>query len=112
MSFDAENYDLSNNFASNAFTAPVTGFYTFNWRLAVTGSVARMDSRLTVNGVETRRGMNLETTGTTGQATVGMTQILLSAGDVVRLEIFTPSSVPYVNAFSQCYFEGSLVSLT
>lgn len=112
MNFDAENYDFSNNFASNTFTAPVAGFYTFNWRLAVTGSIGRMDSRLTLNGVEHRRGMNLETTGTTGQSTVGMVQIPLAAGDQVRLEIFTPTSVAYVNAFSQCYFEGSLVSLT
>lgn len=109
VAFDAESYDVGNNFASNAFTAPVAGLYFFNWRIR-TGAVGRLDTRLTVNGVEYKRGNDAETTGTTSLSSLGAVQVPLAAGDTVRLEMFTNVNTAVTTTFSQCFLEGSLVS--
>lgn len=109
--FDTEAYDVGNNCAGGVFTVPVTGLYFFNWRINISGSVARADSLITVNGVEYRRGQNIESTGSTGLGTQAALQIPLSAGDVVAIRVFTPTTVAVTNSGSQAFFEGSLVGL-
>lgn len=111
--FDAENYDTGNNFASNTFTAPVAGLYHFTWLLTVDGATSRFQSRLTVNGVEYRRGTDdVDTTSTKRWTSLGAIPIPLAANDTVRIEYFNAAgTIPFTTG-GQCVFEGYLVALT
>jgi len=48
--FDTELYDTGSNFASGTFTAPVAGFYHFEWLMAATVAAGNGVSALYKNG--------------------------------------------------------------
>lgn len=90
-SFNTELFDTNSNFASNAYTAPVAGFYIIGSRIHTTGSPTRFIVSLFKNGTEIARGGDFaaSTAGTTAGTGVEATRLLqLAASDVMTSQSF------------------------
>lgn len=116
VGFDSELFDTNNNFDittnKGRYTAPVTGFYQFNARVATTqGSGNNLYTvALFKNGSALNYGGQSDANFMAGTISVLAS---LTAGDYVEVEAFAGTTlVLNVGSAAQCYFSGYLVSKT
>jgi hypothetical protein len=111
VTFDAENFDTNNNFASSRFTPTVAGYYQIN--ATVTWTAAGSSTNLIYifkNGSEFARGARIQ--GVVGDF-VGLcasTVVYLNGStDYVEIYAFTNGGVATFEAGQPTIFSGSLV---
>ncbi len=111
VAFDTEVYDSNNNFAAGAYTAPVTGFYQFNWSIRFAAGDKDLASAIIVNNVQLRIP---EIRGNSSFAiNVGSSCLLgLTATDVVEIGAYGSTTQALVPGAQNCYFDGYLVCRT
>jgi hypothetical protein len=109
--FDVETFDDGNNFASNKFTAPVTGLYLVSANIfwANSGNAGRVYSHLkrdssAVCQYETYRAANYG-------SLVVIDQIKLTSGQTCNLTIGNETGANLVTNQIYCHFEISLLSI-
>lgn len=112
--FNAENFDTSNNFdtASGGFTAPIAGFYQFNWTINVTiAGPDTFEAALFINSALYSRGfrsaINTVLVGFTGSDFVQ-----LAAGDIVKVDASSTTARAISTGASNTFFSGFLVAAT
>jgi hypothetical protein len=101
-----EDYDISSNFLSSAFTAPATGIYHFDTKAditvnnASTSSYVRFYLSLFVNGSSAEESIQQIHNGSlTYYQTISLnTNIYLAAGDVVTLRYYATANSGAANA--------------
>lgn len=115
VNFDTKDFDTSSNYDATTnfrFTAPVAGFYFFNWNIGVPISGAGTDgvSALYKNGTSYQWGTESSTSMNTG----GAAFLSLAANDYVEIFISTTNVVAMNVGGSprKTYFGGHLVSQT
>jgi hypothetical protein len=120
--FDTELFDTNNNFASNRYTVPVTGFYQINAYAAIqsannTGLAGILS--LYKNGVEYLRADTGYPTVGTGASPIlaGHISHLLSltAGDYLEIFVYmdvTSSTITVTGGIGGARFSGYLASLS
>jgi len=113
ITFDTELYDTNNNFASGTYTAPVSGFYQFNWRASTSSGsgTPRVLTALYVNGNPVARGSDVSApfAGSSGSDIVQ-----LAATDTVEVLALTTTAglAADVSGADTVYFSGFLVCRT
>lgn len=114
LAFDVEQYDTGGNLSSGVFTAPVSGFYQFNWNSTVTLSTGADEiflATLHVNGTRTADGS--QPNYRNNQSSHGSDLIQLTAGDTVDVKVYAPvTRALVVGTIYHNYFSGHLVSVT
>lgn len=115
ITFDTENFDYNNNFASGTYTAPLAGTYHFDWRAKwITGGAEQYQSALYKNGSIVSQGTNTTAGGVAHVTTHGSDTIELAANDTV--EVYCANSAAGAKALetgsTATYFAGYLVSKT
>lgn len=86
VTFDTELWDTGSNFASGTFTAPVAGFYVFNWCIDITSTAGGIGiSMLYKNGAEYKRGSRSTLAGAGTMASCGSGQMQMAAGDTAEI---------------------------
>jgi hypothetical protein len=112
--FDVEEFDTNNNFASNTYTAPVTGYYYFTAALNynAVGSGTRLQIAFYKNGVDVKEGDDRFTNAAQGAAH-GSALIPMTAGDTMDVRA-TPVGANTVlrNNSIGTFFQGILMSQT
>ena len=111
--FDSENFDLQNNFASNTFTAPITGQYTLSWIINLTGvSVSHTTGVLEL--VTSARTYNM--TGNYGAmqiagalTLVGSLLVDMSYGNTAYLRLTVYGAAKEVDVQTNSWFTGHLI---
>lgn len=115
ITFDTENFDYNNNFASGTYTAPLAGTYHFDWRAKwITGGAEQYQSALYKNGAMVSQGTNTTAGGVAHVTTHGSDTIELAANDTV--DVYCANSAAGAKALetgsTATYFAGYLVSRT
>lgn len=113
-SMDAKTFDTGNNVDvvtnQGRFTAPVAGFYHFEFRGETNGGNDEVAS-LFKNGSEVKRGSRISGAGIYIASTVsGVVQ--LAIGDYVEPWYYAASSQPFSVGAAYLYFDGFLISAT
>ena len=114
INLGTENYDYNSNFATNAYTAPVAGVYSFSGQVTINGAIAspvNSSSSIRVNGVEVCRGTNVINTASNTAVAINR-DLLLAANDVVTLYGYQDSGGAEATLTGALYtwFSGSLVN--
>jgi hypothetical protein len=110
VTFNTENFDTNNNFASSTFTPTVAGYYQINGRVdaETSGSITRLLIAIWKNGSEATRGNDL----LAGNSVV-VNDVIYCNGTTDYLEIYTymlgTSLVARASSFNNTYFSGSMV---
>lgn len=112
IALNTESYDYNNNFASNAYTAPVAGVYNFSGSFSISGAVGTgVDAiaMIYVNGSEAMRGQRNTAISDGGYLVSG--DLLLAAGDVVTFRGYQNSAGGEVTATGShlTWFTGHIV---
>ena len=97
--FNAEDFDKTNNFANNEFTAPIAGLYQFNVNITYTSSSqssrytrARIFKNGSTTQIESHSHMSDET-GNADYSSVNFGVVMdLSANDVISIHIAVANS--------------------
>ena len=106
ITFDTEEFDTNNNFASSRFTPTVAGYYQLNWNSGVGGNAEKW-SILYKNGTSFKGGSD-----TIGYSSAG-SALVYANGSTDYFEVYlyqlgaNPSGSTYTGA--QYFFSGSLV---
>lgn len=114
ISFDAEEYDTNNNFSGGTYTAPVAGYYHFDWRTKwITGGAEQYFSMLYKNGAVISQGLNVTAAGIAHVTTIGSTTIKIAAGDTI--DVYCANSAAGAKALEvgssiATFFAGFLVT--
>lgn len=113
VTFDAEEFDTNNNFATGTYTVPVSGFYQFNAaiRIASVGG-QEGDIYLYKNGSVFKSGFVI--VGTSGTGGFGISCLVqLTAGDTIEIwqSLASATRTGGVGA-DATWFNGFLVSKT
>lgn len=105
IAFDAEDYDMGNDFVNGIFTAPDSGLYHFDanivWSLSSSTTSYYIESYLSItdasNPFGSIRGMtsqSFDALGQTGDFTQNIsTDVYLNAGNTIRVLVYQSSSV-------------------
>lgn len=117
VAFAGESFDSNNNFASNTYTAPVTGYYKFDAAVKITvgGAGETYVLALYKNNAEHKRGMYIDvSTAFDLNMLVSPPPIQLTAGDTVDIRIYNGSggNKSTGSQSHESYFGGYLVSIT
>ncbi len=110
-----EIFDQASNFASNTFTAPVTGRYDFTWAVTLVQLAAAHTTRL-VQLVTSNRNYQVRNDATTTGTFIGFNGAVIAdvdANDTVTIQIDVAGSTKVVDvtaATDHCYFSGSLTN--
>lgn len=111
--FDSEHFDTNNNFATGTYTAPVAGFYQFNYTVGMTINASdTYDTALYVNGNEYSRGFrdNVNTVEVSG---TGADLVQLAANDTVDVRARAAGGArALVTGATRTHFSGFLVCRT
>lgn len=115
LTFDTEDFDTNNNFATGTYTAPVTGFYHIDAGIEISTTAAYLILALYKNGaIYNTLGQAQVSSGAAAFSLVGGNTISLTAGDT--LEIYTTANgaatLRVGTAPRACFFSGFLVSKT
>lgn len=117
MTFNTELFDTSSNFDSSTnyrFTAPVAGFYQFNWTISTSQSSGthKITSSIYKNGSVLTRGSQAWSAGSQNYS-VGADLVQLAANDYVEVYgIADATLVIETTDSSNTRFSGFLVSTT
>lgn len=113
VAFNTKVYDTGSNFdatTNNRFTAPVTGYYSFQTGISTTANATRHAVALYKNGVEVKR---LQDSGVIGTATLtvrGEAVLRLNAGDYIEVFHFTTAGVAGGATDILTWFSGYFLS--
>jgi hypothetical protein len=114
ITYDTEEFDTNNNFASSRFTPTVAGYYEINARV-VAGGFASGQTILAVykNGSESKRLGQIPNGTASGVCPLGSALIFMN-GTTDYLEIYlnqnSGSTQTFLGTFSaEAYFQGFLV---
>ncbi len=110
MPFDTELYDTNNNYATGTYTAPLAGFYDFNWQVAMSITNTDTVAALYKNGSVYSWGSE----ATSGGSSLGAKKPQLAANDTIDV-YFTGVGTAAVNVGLtplKTYFDGYLSSRT
>lgn len=118
VSFETEDFDTNSNYdnvTNNRYTAPVTGFYFFNWEIYVSSSVGLARGILYKNGSSFKAGHGVPSSGDI--ITGGSALMSLSATDYVEIFYSNGSGTKTIlgqtsAGYNVSFFEGFLVSRT
>jgi hypothetical protein len=123
VQFDTELYDQNADFASNTFTAPVTGKYQFNIGVDISGinTATRYEAILLVTGTSGRQynlwRINPTAAIATGSDTMGMSAsvaVPMTATDTAIVQVFvdggTSTYTIQGNSSPGTHFSGFLVA--
>jgi hypothetical protein len=112
VAYDTEQFDTSSNIASGVFTAPIAGFYQFNWSASATvsaGADETLISALFVDGVVSSYGNTITYRNLQGSS--GSDFIQLAASQTVDVRVFCATARALsVGDTVRNYFSGFLVS--
>ncbi len=114
IAFDTEQYDTNGNLSAGVYTAPVAGFYQFNWgiKIAQSGTAQTTLAALHLNGTRTSDGTQLVTTNVTIGGS-GSDIVQMAASDTADIRVFcTTTQALSVGTIFGNYFSGHLVSRT
>lgn len=106
ITFDTEEFDTNNNFASSRFTPTVAGYYQLNWNSGIGGNAEKW-SIIYKNGVSFKGGSDLIGYSSAGSA------LVYANGTTDYFEVYlyqlgaNPSGSTYTGP--QYFFSGSLV---
>ncbi len=118
VNFGTELFDQGNNFASNTFTAPVTGKYQLNAVILTQNNLATHTPQMRLNVSGTSALMyNVGNFGASFAGNFEMTgswTIQMTAGDTAVIQVLTGGGTKTVNIFGgagdpRCIFSGFLV---
>lgn len=116
LTFDTKTFDTGTNYntSTGKFTAPVTGFYLFNWQVYSNTFGDGFNGSLYKNGVEVSRGAQVYLGGspfTTGGEN-GIKLVSATAGDFFQVYIASDTTRTGTPGAEYNYFEGFLLSQT
>lgn len=114
VSFDTELFDTGSNFASGVFTAPVSGYYQFNWGVQMTcdGTSRSGISSLFIDGVERSRGGRMQIPASGIYGSTGSDVVYMAADSVADIRAFGSVALALgVGSTHLTYFSGVLISL-
>lgn len=111
VSFDTEDYDTNGNFASGTYTAPVNGFYQFNWSVRFGAADKDIASGIVISGASLRipegRGNASSAVGVGASCLVQLT-----AGQTVEVHAYASTTQALAVGQNNVWFDGRLVSRT
>ena len=106
VTFDVEEYDTNNNFASSRFTPTVAGYYQINGCCALTTFVL---IGIFKNGTEYRRGAQVSINGSLLESPVSSIVYLNGTTDYVELYVYGAVTNGTANTEQQTWFNGAMV---
>lgn len=120
ITFNTEEFDTNNNFASSRFTPTVAGYYQMNAKIYFTGTALRnyyFSNRLYKNGsVISVSDLSIYQLGSAANATINLSQLVYMNGSTDYLEIYTynydytaSSDTVIAGGVSYTQFSGCLV---
>jgi hypothetical protein len=120
ITFDTEEFDTNNNFASSRFTPTVAGYYEINSTIYFAGTASYnyyMANDIYKNGVAYKRNViSLYQLGSAGEASLVTSNIIYMNGSTDYLEVYgyqvdytTAGSMTIIGGISYTTFNGSLV---
>lgn len=115
VTFDVENYDTNNNFATGTYTAPLDGYYQFNVGIACTtaGTGAVVLAHLYVNGALRKTLIRMNDAAGSANNMGGSSLEVLTAGQTVEVYVATSVAAKAIDVGAALtYFNGYLVSRT
>ncbi len=116
MDWNSEQYDLNSDFditTNNDYTAPVTGYYLFTFRLRFAANTSdTLYARIARSGGALAR-WDYEARGSTAHTMVGSVMLYLTANDVLTLDAQNVNSAAstIANGTYATSWEGHLVSV-
>lgn len=110
VTFATEQFDTNNNFASDTYTVPVTGYYHIFAKVKL-ATVALYQLAIYKNGSEYKVGGELEYTAARAAVTASFMDAFTS-GDTLDVYVFDNSASAITTGQSNTYFGGYLVSHT
>lgn len=111
--FDTESYDIGSNFANGTFTAPVTGYYQFNWAAMMTcdGTSRTIVSALYINGAAYSRGVRDNAVAGAVFTSTGSDLAYMTSGQTAEIYVYATAVLAYgVGSAAYTYFSGYYVS--
>lgn len=108
ITFDIEEFDTNNNFASSRFTPTVAGYYQINGGCSVTGLIV---SGLFKNGAEYKRSTQAASNAVLTIGAVSSIVYLNGSTDYVELYVYQSSGITQTTTVGapNIYFNGALV---
>ena len=82
----SEAIDVDNNFASNAFTAPVAGYYGFSLHLMTGNTVASVVVQVFVDNVSTKHTLHVQGATSFDHGSLPVMILSLAQGAVVNVK--------------------------
>jgi len=112
ITFDAENFDTNNNFATGTYTAPVNGYYQMNWRAkTVTSGTEDFSTFLYINGAIYSSGGVMVNTSQHVSSN-GSDLVYMTAGQTAEIYSANGTTARALQVgTTNCYFSGFLVSI-
>lgn len=116
ITYDTENFDTNNNFATGTYTAPVNGFYQFNSNILTTtaGTGTTVVGEFYKNGSVISRMFTANDIAGANPGYSGSTLLQLSATNTVEVYVTTVTAAKALEVSSAAFnsFSGFLVSRT
>lgn len=108
---DTKSFDVGSNFSisTHLFTAPVTGYYQFDWGLECNSPAALFIASLYINGVEASRGSAIGVNATDRSISTGSDLMKLDAGDTAALFNYANGGGTFDNSSLGCRLAGVFV---
>jgi hypothetical protein len=109
---DTEVFDTGNDVSNGTFTAPVNGYYHFDWQIATTadGSARYVISSLFYDGSEKARGGEMEVGASKVYVSTGSALIYMAATKTADIRAYGGTALALVVSAYNNYFTGYLVS--
>ena len=114
VTFDVEEFDTNNNFASNRFTPTVAGYYQISARINFgTTLISNGNIAIYKNGSAYKRGSFLNASATSGEQATIVSSLVYCNGSTDYVEIYgnVNGTTPlfYGSDTLSTYFNGSMV---